>query len=41
MQEKRSWAIGVAVAIIKPTLLATTKREWIAGEENFPKTVGS
>ena len=40
MQEKRSWAIGVAVAIIKPTLLATTKREWIAGEENFPKDGG-
>ena len=40
MQEKRSWAIGVAVVIIKPTLLLTTKREWIAGEENFPTDGG-
>ena len=40
MQEKRSWAISVAVAIIKPTLLATTRREWIAGQENFPTDGG-
>ena len=40
MQEKRNWAIGLAVVIIKPTLLATTKREWIGGEDNFPATGG-
>jgi 1-acyl-sn-glycerol-3-phosphate acyltransferase len=40
VQEKRSWAIGVAVVIIKPTLMLTTKREWIAGEENFPADGG-
>ncbi len=36
MQEKRNWAIGVAVMIIKPTLLATTKREWVNGDKYFP-----
>lgn len=40
MQEKRNWAIGLAVVIIKPTLLATTEREWIGGEENFPAKGG-
>ena len=40
MQEKRNWAIGVAVVIIKPTLLATTKREWINGDKNFPADGG-
>jgi 1-acyl-sn-glycerol-3-phosphate acyltransferase len=36
VQEKRNWAIGVAVMIIKPTLIVTTKREWINGDRNFP-----
>ncbi|KAA1418546.1 1-acyl-sn-glycerol-3-phosphate acyltransferase [Nocardioides humilatus] len=40
VQEKRNWAIGLAVVIIKPTLLATTKREWIGGEENLPADQG-
>lgn len=40
MQEKRNWAISLAVVVIKPTLLATTKREWIGGEENFPAKGG-
>ena len=40
MQEKRNWAIGLAVVIIKPTLLATTEREWIGGEANFPAKGG-
>jgi 1-acyl-sn-glycerol-3-phosphate acyltransferase len=40
VQEKRNWAIGVAVVIIKPTLMATTKREWINGDRNFPSDGG-
>ncbi|WP_168929364.1 lysophospholipid acyltransferase family protein [Nocardioides sp. GY 10113] len=32
MTEKRGWAIGFAAVILKPTLLATTRREWIGGE---------
>ncbi len=40
MQEKRSWAINVAVGIIKPTLLVSTKREWIDGDKNFPSEGG-
>lgn len=40
MQEKRNWAIGLAVMIIKPTLIATTKREWIGGDTNFPADRG-
>lgn len=40
MQEKRSWAIGLAVVIIKPTLATTTKREWLEGDENFPNDGG-
>jgi 1-acyl-sn-glycerol-3-phosphate acyltransferase len=40
VQEKRSWAIGVAVVIIKPTLIATTNREWIDGDVNFPAEGG-
>ena len=41
MQEKRNWAIGVAVMIIKPTLLATTKRVWIDGDVNLPAEQGA
>ena len=33
LQEKRGWAFNVAVPILKPTLLATTKRTWIDGEK--------
>jgi 1-acyl-sn-glycerol-3-phosphate acyltransferase len=33
LQQKRGWAFGLAVAIVKPTLLATTKRTWIDGEK--------
>jgi len=40
MQEKRNWAIGLAVVIIKPTLLATTTRKWIGGETNLPADQG-
>jgi len=40
VQEKRNWAIGVAVVILKPTLFATTKREWINGDKNFPADGG-
>ncbi len=39
VQEKRGWAFNVAVAILKPTLLATTRREWIGGE-NIPASGG-
>lgn len=35
LQEKRGWAWNLAVPIIKPLLLATTKREWIGGD-NIP-----
>jgi len=40
VQERRNWAIGVAVMIIKPTLIATTEREWINGDKNFPADGG-
>jgi 1-acyl-sn-glycerol-3-phosphate acyltransferase len=40
LQEKRNWAIGLAVVIIKPTLFVTTKREWLEGAENFPDDGG-
>jgi len=40
VQEKRNWAIGLAVVIIKPTLLATTRREWIGGDSNLPADRG-
>ena len=39
LNERRGWAISVAVAIIKPTLLATTRRTWIDGE-NLPASGG-
>jgi len=38
-QEKRGWAIGLAVSILKPGLLATTRRTWIDGEK-IPATGG-
>ena len=39
LQEKRGWAFNIAVPIIKPLLLATTRREWIGGE-HLPETGG-
>lgn len=39
LQERRGWAFSVAVAIVKPTLLATTTHEWIDGHK-FPATGG-
>ena len=39
MQESRGWPFWLAVSIIKPTLLATTKRTWIA-PERLPETGG-
>ncbi len=33
LQQRRGWAWSVVVAIVKPTLLATTKHEWIDGEK--------
>lgn len=39
LQEKRGWAFNIAVPIIKPLLLATTRRTWIGGE-NLPDAGG-
>ena len=39
LQQRRGWAFSIAVAIIKPTLLATTRHEWIDGEK-IPETGG-
>lgn len=39
LQEKRGWAYSVAVAIVKPTLLSVSKRDWIDGEK-IPATGG-
>lgn len=39
LQEKRGWAFVVAVGILKPTLLATTRHTWIDGEK-IPATGG-
>jgi len=39
LQQKRGWAFNLAVPIIKPALLATTKRTWIDGEK-IPATGG-
>jgi 1-acyl-sn-glycerol-3-phosphate acyltransferase len=33
LQQKRGWAFDLAVPIIKPALLATTKRTWIDGKK--------
>ncbi len=33
LQQRRGWAFNLAVPIIKPTLLATTRRNWIDGEK--------
>ncbi|MDQ6522371.1 lysophospholipid acyltransferase family protein [Nocardioides sp. LHD-245] len=39
LQEKRGWAFDIAVPILKPALLAATRREWIGGE-NIPASGG-
>jgi 1-acyl-sn-glycerol-3-phosphate acyltransferase len=39
LQQKRGWAWSIVVAIVKPTLLATTRRRWIDGEK-IPATGG-
>lgn len=39
LQERRGWAFNIAVPIIKPLLLATTRRQWIGGE-NLPESGG-
>ena len=39
LQEKRGWAWTVVVGIVKPTLLAFSKRDWIDGEK-IPATGG-
>lgn len=33
LRERRGWAWSVVVGIVKPTLLVTTKHEWIDGEK--------
>ncbi len=33
LQQKRGWAFDLAVPVLKPILLATTKRTWIDGEK--------
>jgi len=39
LQEKRGWAYSLAVVIVKPTLLAVSKRDWQGGG-NIPATGG-
>jgi 1-acyl-sn-glycerol-3-phosphate acyltransferase len=39
LQQKRGWAWNLAVALIKPVLLATTRRTWVGGER-LPETGG-
>jgi 1-acyl-sn-glycerol-3-phosphate acyltransferase len=39
LQDRRTWAWNIAVPIVKPTLLATTKHTWIGGE-NIPAEGG-
>lgn len=39
LSQKRGWAVVVAVALLKPTLLAATSRTWIDGEK-IPATGG-
>ncbi|MCD4535974.1 1-acyl-sn-glycerol-3-phosphate acyltransferase [Nocardioides sp. cx-169] len=39
LQERRGWAFGFAVAIVKPALLATTTHEWIDGHK-LPESGG-
>ena len=39
LQQPRGWAYNLAVPVVKPTLLATTRRTWKGGE-NIPATGG-
>jgi 1-acyl-sn-glycerol-3-phosphate acyltransferase len=39
LQEKRGWAYSLAIGVVKPLLLAVTRREW-SGGENVPATGG-
>lgn len=39
LNQKRGWAIATCVAIVKPTVLALTKRQWIDGHK-LPETGG-
>ncbi|WP_028658956.1 lysophospholipid acyltransferase family protein [Nocardioides insulae] len=39
LQERRGWAFGLAVAIVKPVLLGTTKQDWTDGAK-IPATGG-
>lgn len=39
LQQKRGWAFALGVAIVKPLLLLTTRRDWRGGE-NIPATGG-
>jgi 1-acyl-sn-glycerol-3-phosphate acyltransferase len=39
MQEKRGWPFWLAVSLVKPTMLATTKRTWVE-PERIPETGG-
>ena len=39
LQQPRGWAFSFAVPIVKPLLLATTRRDWRGGE-NIPATGG-
>lgn len=40
LQESRGWAWALAVAVVKPTLLATTKPQW-EGADRIPETGGA
>jgi 1-acyl-sn-glycerol-3-phosphate acyltransferase len=39
LHERRGWAWSLAVAVVKPPLLALTRRDWIDGEK-IPETGG-
>lgn len=39
LQQRRGWAFSLAVVIVKPLLLATTRRDWRGGE-NIPASGG-
>jgi 1-acyl-sn-glycerol-3-phosphate acyltransferase len=39
LQQKRGWAWTLAVGVVKPVLLATTKQDWEGGEK-IPETGG-